>query len=48
MKARRPKPASEMRMNAAEFDRIMSLALRVKPGSAKAKKPAKPKRKAQK
>lgn len=42
MKARQPKSADEIRMSAAEFDRLMGLALRVKPEATK--KPAKPKR----
>lgn len=44
MTARQSKPADEMRMSEAEFDRIMGAALRVKPEAVKATKPAKVKR----
>lgn len=40
MTARQSKPVGELRMSAAEFDRIMGLALRVKPEATKAKKRA--------
>jgi hypothetical protein len=43
MKAGQPKPADDLRMSGAEFDRIMGQALRVKPEGRK-----KPKKKAAK
>ena len=38
MTARQSKPADELKMSGAEFDRIMGLALRVKPETARPKK----------
>jgi hypothetical protein len=44
MTAAKPKPVDELRMNEAEFDRMMGAALRVKPEDAKKpKRRAKPK-----
>ena len=40
MKARQPKPADELRMSSAEFDRIMGRALQVKPEGAQKPKRA--------
>lgn len=37
MKAEKPKLADEMRMSIEDFDKIMSQALRVKPGPKKAR-----------
>lgn len=45
MKSGRPKPADEMRMSSAEFDRIMGQALQVKPKAQKSKRAAKTTRK---
>lgn len=44
MKAAQPKAVGELRMSAAEFDRIMGRALQVKPeDTKKSKRPAKTK-----
>ena len=45
MKAGQPKPADEMRMSSAEFDRIMGHALQVKPKAQKSKRATKTVRK---
>lgn len=45
MKAGQPKPADELRMSSAEFDRIMGQVLQVKPEESKRAKRPKPKAK---
>ena len=45
MKAGQPKPADDLRMSSAEFDRIMGQALQVKPKVQKSKRPRKTARK---
>lgn len=45
MKAGQAKPADELRMSSAEFDRIMGQALQVKPKAQKPKRPTKTARK---
>jgi hypothetical protein len=45
MKAAQKKPAQDLRMSSAEFDRIMGKALQVKPEAARSKKAKKPAKK---